>query len=828
MLNSFFKIAINNGVENSVRLHIERGDNINARDADGMTPLMIAALKNRSEICKLLLSEGADPLLFDSSGRDAQLIAKVSNSREALLVIENFLADFKKNKSLENNKNNLIIFEDKEEKKLDFDAWEVEPEINTPVGDLRAVASASKIQNEISVHAPIDFSENWDTSELFLPEKSAPIFKIHVAEKLQKLRALILEGLREGGIAEEYIDYISLNDDDSFNQEEERIIKIALSSLGIKIYQREQKYLDVKKFKFNFLENQENETEENIIDEAMYFIDSIKNNNGDPQKLFQKLLLKTSLFDSSEEIEFFQKMEESIEKAINALSFSESGIKFIINSAKDIEKGIKPLSWMSGKSRDEISELDIDQIDVNNLNNDQEFSEDDSLKFQNSYTDNKSENKISEFIKNIKEIEILTHSNIIENQVLISNQLKLLNLNGLFLLSLNDENKIQEKDISSEFNIRIQDFKNFRDKIISSNLKLVHSVAKKYLYTNAPLIDLIQEGNIGLIRAIDGFEWKKGFKLSTYAIWWIRQRITRYLADKEKLIRVPVHAFEKIQNIKIYIRTYEFKNNKKPSIEKISKAFNMPISKASIYFHSIDDPISFEDINIDDLIADNLLEEFFIKDPREINEEIDFSLAIRNAIQILTPKAQKIIRMRFGIEISEEMTLDEIGGLMGVTRERIRQIESKSLKLLFRNLTIKELSDSLNNRNPYSQVSIENNNVEVSELVIKSSVDRVIKEKNIKDSNENKRIKKSQTKNDTVVNKNNQQEKIFQPKIPKPVEDVINKALVMGANVEFDRDNFDKEIWIDFTNLKISPDRSFIRKLINLGFKFWSGKWYWQ
>lgn len=244
-----------------------------------------------------------------------------------------------------------------------------------------------------------------------------------------------------------------------------------------------------------------------------------------------------------------------------------------------------------------------------------------------------------------------------------------------------------QKDLKVSLqNIRVGDLEAERAKkdLVEANLRLVVSVAKKYVNRGLHLLDLIQEGNIGLMRAADKFEYRRGYKFSTYATWWIRQAITRAIADQSRTIRIPVHMNESMNKFLRATRELEKELGRAPSNEEIARRMDIPVEKVQKLKTISRDPVSLETpVGRDGESAlGDLIEDRWVGSPVDAVIDANVREETASILKTLSPKEEKVIRLRFGIGCEREHTLEEIGQEFDVTRERIRQIEAKALRQL--------------------------------------------------------------------------------------------------------------------------------------------------
>ena len=295
-------------------------------------------------------------------------------------------------------------------------------------------------------------------------------------------------------------------------------------------------------------------------------------------------------------------------------------------------------------------------------------------------TSHQADDPVKMYLRDIGQIELLTITQESEYARTVQE--------GIMCKEKIEAYRKQGKEISpeelEELNEKIRMGDEARDILIESNLRLVVSIAKKYFGRGLPFLDLIQEGNMGLIKAVYKFDPTEGFKFSTYATWWIRQSITRAIADQGRTIRIPVHMVETINKLGRTTRRLTQEKRREPTPEEIAAEMKISVEKVQQIQRIAQEPISFDstvgeedDSSLGDFIADTEGQ-----NPLEYTQYQIYREEIDAVLQTLTPREEKVIRLRYGLDDNHPRTLEEVGREFGVTRERIRQIEAKAIRRL--------------------------------------------------------------------------------------------------------------------------------------------------
>ena len=402
-------------------------------------------------------------------------------------------------------------------------------------------------------------------------------------------------------------------------------------------------------------------SEKQIAMEA--FVESAKEKNSFTYKEIVDFMTEKSL--TPEEVDELykalekEKIEMATEETKDSVISTLEDVEEEDDDDDDIKAGIIEKLATTGEASNSVAELDIEP----NLEDISEIEKNILLEDMNdfSFIDNISvDDPVRMFLKEIGKIQ---------------------------LLSLEEEADLAERMVNGD--------KKAKQKLVESNLRLVVSIAKRYIGRGMHFLDLIQEGNLGLIKAVDKFDPSKGYKFSTYATWWIRQAITRAIADQARTIRIPVHMVETINRLMRNSRHLLQTLGREPTPEEIAAEMEIPVEKVRDILKISQDPISLETPvgEEDDSSVGNFIPDDDAPSPSDQAADVLLKEQIEEVMETLTPREARVLRLRFGLEDGRTRTLEEVGREFMVTRERIRQIEAKALRKLRHPSRSKKLKD---------------------------------------------------------------------------------------------------------------------------------------
>lgn len=850
-LSRLLRMAVMAGVESAVQVHIDRGDDLDARDGNGMTSLMLSAVRNRAVICKLLLDAGANGSLLDPSGQTAHAIALAAGAHEAAAVLE-VIQTLPLHPSFENippvpvslcctdihpisacvppgseafsvlATTEMLLSEAPimeassatvdlgEVSEFDLSEWEAEEEVPPPEVDMSVVGAASATQIAISNHEATDSSAEWDDIDAYLPEQASPLVRADDAETRARMRLLLLRAIREGSVPSMEVGDLTVADDRSTHRETERLLIMVVNDLGAEVDERFEYTTANESFEV-FIKPDETPSEEDTLDEAFVALDSAASLRNEPLRMYLREFQRLRLISANEEVELGQAMESALEAALDALAAWQQGIELTLNAGAEVKMGLRPLVWMSlgGAGSDIEPAVEADGGTPTALaeddQNDLEGDDDSPVELRPQFFDH----TFAEALSQLGTLSVSSNQHGAARSA-VRDALVALRLNRGFLLKLADTEGAASSDAGTRYIQVMIVYQQARERMMAANLKLVFHLAKKYQYSGEPLDDLVQEGNIGLLKAIERYDWRRGFKFSTYATWWIRQQIGRYVADKSRTIRIPVHVYERLQRLQRETRVFASTFGRAPALDEIAASMEMSAQRVAVLQRLVPDVLPIHEVSIDELIAIEAREGFVLPSPEDIVDMTQLGRSIDSLLAMLTPKEEQILRMRFGIGIPDSLTLEEIGRCYEVTRERIRQIEAKAVRKL---------------RHPDKGGAFARMALGVSSSAEKS-----------KAADENQDGARKGTIDNADEHKGCLPEALHEP-IPEAhisptinssrLDQLLASALALGVAVDDDRESQSGRVWVKLVVTSDAPQRILARKLIDFGFKPWPGKGYW-
>ncbi len=697
------------GVESAVQIHIDRGDDLDARDASGMTPLMLTAARNKAAICRLLLAAGADHGLLDPSGKTALEIALAAGSHDTAAVLDAASAPDPAAPWAEEAARQLA---DRSElgphapvpsddamapehmaeghdvwHPSDSDGWEPEMTVSVVPDDPSVRETASAAKAEMAKHTPVDTWPDWGDLSAYLPDNASFLPAIDDPETHARLRSVFLRALREGSVPDEEVVEVACDPEGEHDAVKAGVYRMVLEDMGCQTDERLEWREAFEDYTVH-VDPDETPEEEDALTDALAHIGALTSTQFDPFYLYQREAQRHRLLKAEEEVEIGQAMEASLESALDALAAWPDGIARLLDAAKEAQAGNLPMRWVCAGPRQEAPLIHDEEIDTAPAAAAPETDAPPSAADDEAEGDpgsgSRSGASDAEFFVAAQRLSAVAidSDRMSPHWSEARSLLASMRIASSFLLDLADEAQRNSSDAACAFKRDMAIHRSHRDRMAASNLKLALFQAKKYLRADLPLSDLVQEGNIGLLRAVDKFDWRRGFRFSTFALWWVRQGITRFIADNSRTIRLPVHVFDEVQRLSRESRLFEERMGRAPELSEIAAKLGIAERKAAALTRMALAPLPFDDTDIDASVEPSLSHELVDHDPMETVAARELDGAIDATLKNLEPKAERIIRLRFGLGGLAEHTLDEIGVSMGVTRERVRQIESKALEKL--------------------------------------------------------------------------------------------------------------------------------------------------
>ena len=714
-----FRMALLNGAVESVRLHLRGEDVVNGVDGAGRSPLMLAASRGHAEVCRLLLAEGADPEIRNDKGHDALAVALACGHAEIVTLLSNVCANSNEPLKHTAETGNIPISEANgcsvatgriEEARdaggsvicipspridrysyggstapehsqssesckrqdadvlLELSDWEEETDGVPPPNDESYARKAGDLQAQISDHAPIDTDTGWEEVALELPELS-DLIRYHVSldpQEERSLRRFLLAALRDGRISNATIVHeLGTESRGGLHRgsDLEACLRLVLGDMGVVI--DDDDFLMERSIDANEDDDADFGSE---ASEGLAFLGQLQANLSDPFVQYIRELSVDRL-TREDETGLAMEMESGRIEALTGVAQSPKARAQLLTDVARILVGRAPSRYLLPVGHE--AESANSNVDVGEDQTDNHYSNVVTApEVGNASVPKKLHNGLVAIANCCRQTE--------PDTAMLAKHLLAVSLRSEYFSELVQIAKDDQHSRNAGECIRSGTGKEARAKqhLVEANLRLVVWTARKF-GPSLPLMDRIQEGSMGLIRAVEGFDYRRGAKFSTYAVWWIRQAISRAIADKSRTIRLPVHVHDALRKIRKALASMHVETGEELDIDRVARITGLTAAQVRKYLSVPDKPTPIE-YEWDMLGCHGADAVPTLYDTLWASES---SASVRNYLNCLKDREKEVICRRFGIG-GVEQTLEEIAQFFGVTRERIRQIESKALKKL--------------------------------------------------------------------------------------------------------------------------------------------------
>ncbi|WP_233528159.1 sigma-70 family RNA polymerase sigma factor [Cupriavidus sp. P-10] len=564
---------------------------------------------------------------------------------------------------------------------LTFGDWEAvelsEPPRDNPV----VLITEAERQRRIDNHTPIDHSAAWDDLEAFLPDSAKSILRVSNQPFRESLRELLLRALREGSVPLVAIEDVMSRRGDGEERDlpAEAALGFVLGDMGAEVDERLEFPSAIPSENFMVIVDPvETDNEEAEVDEAIQHFEELLSDRNDPLRIYHRAAVKPSLLSAAQEIDVARKMEDAASHALDALATWPRGLNYLLDKIGKAA-GTSHLSTFvvlrDGDADDGEQNADTDESA--NAKPDLEIYPEDNAPQGEFMGKEESPNVVDDPIEVLAGIQALAAESMDGASTPLRHELGRLHFRRPFLISLEEVAKGDSHPSALAYRSAIAELIRYRDYMTQANLRLVMDVARRRMHSGLSLEDLIQEGNLGLLKAVDRFDWRRGFRFSTMATWWIKQQVGRGIFDTALEIRLPVHIHEKVSRGRWEIESLERMRGKPASLAEQAAICSMTPDKFELAARALSEPLS-----IDEAQQEGCFESEETDEPFARMVAHDEARLVDEMLAKLKGKDAEVLRLRFGIGVPEALTLDQIGGILGVTRERVRQIESAAMRKL--------------------------------------------------------------------------------------------------------------------------------------------------
>lgn len=664
-------MALVSGPPALVLTHLRRGADVNARDAGGVTPLMLAMARGRADICQLLLDEGADPRLLDQAGRSALAYAQQDAAWTAGLKFFSSNDERAPESGVHEPDPQFraidvavvsveVAGEGSGLEELDLGGWEPETVSVAPADDEAMRQATAGLQAEIARHRAIDHDPDWADIDIDLPTPVPRRVRNPVRlRELERLRRGFRRALFQGSYAPEEIQAL-LTGDPEEDEGTQRRLRAAFETLSV-IGTVQEEWADWRPVG---LPGRHRLTPEALDEACEYF--ELHWSREDIVEASLRRLAKYPPFKPDEERQAWRRYDLALNSLCAAITENPYACAEL---AQGLRTQARRLVWADRSAGAEDAEGDPSE--------EQEEAEGEEPSRAESPDHVWSDDQLAAASALLVQLSQLQGTGEDSLRKAFLSEVQERRLPGSLLVALSG----LDADITTQS--ALASFLKARDALFESNSRLSMWIARRYGWSQLPLEDRYQEASLGLLRAIDRFDPRRGNKFSSYAVWWIRQSVTRAIADLDRVIRLPVHLQETLRRVDVQTAALTYELGREPTSAELAVRVAVPEERLVRLLRGRADAIALEDLapaDCDGQAVKNLVEREVDPERDLISTQLEASLG--DVLLELSPREERILRQRFGLKIPSDMTLEEIGVEVEVTRERIRQIEAKALRRL--------------------------------------------------------------------------------------------------------------------------------------------------